>query len=66
MRDADDFHISSFCTDGSCVGVALDQDEVRVVDTKSADGAPLRFTAEEWAAFVAGVKAGEFDLPVGG
>ncbi|MHC1563292.1 DUF397 domain-containing protein [Actinomycetospora sp. C-140] len=58
--------ISSFCTEGGCVGVALDQDEVRVVDTKAADGAPLRFTAEEWAAFVAGVKAGEFDLPVGG
>ncbi|MDD7941524.1 DUF397 domain-containing protein [Actinomycetospora lutea] len=52
---------SSFCTDGSCVGVALDQDEVRVVDTKSSEA--LRFTPAEWSAFVAGVKAGEFDLP---
>ena len=55
---------SSFCSDGSCVGIAIDPDgEVSVVDTKSADGPALRFTPAEWAAFVAGVKAGEFDLP---
>ncbi|MEJ2863486.1 DUF397 domain-containing protein [Actinomycetospora flava] len=52
---------SSFCSDGGCVGVAMAGDEVRVVDTKSSEA--LRFTPEEWAAFVAGVKAGEFDLP---
>jgi hypothetical protein len=56
-----DVRTSSFCTDGACVGVALGHDEVRVVDTKSAEA--LRFTPAEWAAFVAGVKAGEFDLP---
>lgn len=54
---------SSFCTDGSCVGVAVEQAEVCVVDTKSNDRPTLRFTPDEWAAFVAGVKAGEFDLP---
>ena len=53
--------ISSFCTDGSCVGVVLD-DEVTVVDTKTAAGPELHFTRDEWAAFVAGVKAGEFDV----
>ncbi|MDD7966496.1 DUF397 domain-containing protein [Actinomycetospora lemnae] len=52
---------SSFCSDGDCVGVAIDDGEVRVVDTKSS--AALSFTPDEWAAFVAGVKAGEFDLP---
>jgi hypothetical protein len=57
--------VSSFCTDGSCVGVGIDRDEVRVVDTKSDDAPALRFTPDEWAAFVAGVKAGEFDLPSG-
>jgi hypothetical protein len=51
---------SSFCSDGTCVGVAIEGDEVRVVDTKSSE--TLRFTPDEWAAFVAGVKAGEFDL----
>ena len=41
--------------------MAIGPGEVRVVDTKSSEA--LRFTPEEWAAFVAGVKAGEFDLP---
>jgi hypothetical protein len=54
---------SSFCSDGTCVGVAIEHDEVAVVDTKAGDAPPLRFTPAEWAAFVAGVKAGEFDLP---
>jgi hypothetical protein len=54
---------SSHCSDGACVGVAIDADEVMVVDTKSGDAPALRFTPAEWAAFVAGVKAGEFDLP---
>lgn len=55
--------ISSFCTHGSCVGVNIEGGEVQVVDTKSDDAPSLRFTLSEWAAFVAGVKAGEFDLP---
>jgi hypothetical protein len=63
MRDP--YVTSSFCTGGGCVGVALDHDEVRVVDTKIDDAPALRFTPDEWAAFVAGVKAGEFDLPTG-
>jgi hypothetical protein len=40
----------------------MEPDQVRVVDTKSGDAPALRFTPAEWAAFVAGVKAGEFDL----
>ena len=32
------------------------------LDTKVADGPALHFTREEWTAFVAGVKAGEFDV----
>jgi hypothetical protein len=31
-------------------------------DSKDQDGPVLCFTVEEWKAFVAGVKAGEFDL----
>ena len=54
--------ISSFCSDGNCIGVAIGADEVRVVDTSGDDQQALRFTHTEWAAFVAGVKAGEFDL----
>lgn len=51
---------SSFCSGHGCVGVASTPDSVTVVDTKTS--ARLTFSTAEWAAFVAGVKAGEFDL----
>lgn len=55
---------STFCTAGTCVEVAVlavDGDVV-VRDAKSqSDEAPvLRFTKDEWDAFIAGVQAGEF------
>jgi hypothetical protein len=34
---------------------------VAVRDSKDPDGPKLAFTADEWAAFTAGVKDGEFD-----
>jgi len=52
--------ISSFCSDGDCVGVSIHPDGVDVVDTGTAGR--LSFTTSEWTAFVAGVKNGEFDL----
>ena len=45
-----------------CVEVAIDRDEVAVRDSKHPSEPMLRFSREEWSAFVAGVKAGEFDL----
>jgi hypothetical protein len=61
--DETTFRRSSFCTDAhGCVEVAIGADDtVRIRDSKP-DGAPLAFTATEWVAFLAGVKAGEFDL----
>lgn len=55
------WRVSSFCTDGDCLGVTSTPEGVAVVDTKTS--ARLTFSASEWVAFVAGVKAGEFDLP---
>ncbi len=59
-----DFKISSFCNFGDCVEVGqLPGGAVAVRDTKDRErGAALVFTPEEWTAFVAGVKNGEFDL----
>ena len=37
--------------------------EIEVRDTKDRDGGTLSFTPAEWAAFLDGVKRGEFDLP---
>jgi hypothetical protein len=54
--------VSSYCGGGGCVGVGLRPDgSVTVADTKLAEGPRLRFTPEEWDAFVAGVKNDEFD-----
>lgn len=46
---------------GQCVEVADLVDGTAVRDSKNPTGPVLRFTAAEWAAFVGGVKAGEFD-----
>lgn len=55
---------SSFSPDngGSCVEVAFfPTGEVAVRDTKDRSLPAHRYTAAEWDAFVAGVRAGEFD-----
>jgi hypothetical protein len=55
---------SSASGGNGCVEVAVGFEVVGVRDTKDRLGPVLRFTPEEWAAFVAGVRDGEFDLPV--
>ena len=58
-----EYRISSFCSYGNCVEVGESTDgAVLVRDTKDRRQQALAFTAEEWTAFVAGVKAGEFDF----
>ena len=47
---------------GGCVEVARLPAVVAVRDSKDPYGARLTFSSEEWRAFVAGVKAGEFGL----
>jgi Domain of unknown function (DUF397) len=57
-----DFKVSSFCNFGNCVEVGqLPSGSVAVRDTKDRERS-LVFTPDEWTAFVAGVKNGEFDL----
>lgn len=46
----------------ACVEVGFVTAEVLLRDSKHQDGPVLRFTPDEWNAFVAGVKNGEFDL----
>jgi hypothetical protein len=58
-----EFKTSSYCSFGSCVEVGrTDNGTVLIRDTKDGTQQALAFTDEEWAAFVAGVKAGEFDF----
>jgi hypothetical protein len=57
------YRTSSFCSMGNCVEVGRSADGVVLVrDTKDRAQQALTFTDDEWAAFVAGVKAGEFDF----
>jgi hypothetical protein len=44
-----------------CVEVALVDNQVAVRDSKDRGGSVLVFTAHEWASFLRGVRAGEFD-----
>ncbi len=55
---------SSLSGSGGCVEVASAPGIIAVRDTKDRQGPVLRFTPDEWVAFVAGVRNGEFDLPV--
>lgn len=45
-----------------CVEAAISATGVRVRDSKDQSGPVLTFTPHEWAAFLAGVKDGEFEL----
>jgi Domain of unknown function (DUF397) len=58
-----EYKISTFCNFGDCVEVGLmPGGSVSVRDTKDPERSrSLVFTSDEWAAFVKGVKAGEFD-----
>jgi uncharacterized protein DUF397 len=55
---------SSYSGANGCVEVAMAADGVGLRDTKDREGPVLRFSPEEWDAFIAGVRNGEFDLPV--
>ena len=50
------------CNAGSCVEIAQDGDHVLVRDSKNPQIAPMVFTRDEWAAFTAGVREGDFDF----
>jgi len=51
---------SSYCGSNACVEVATAQDKIMIRNSRRPDEPPLVFTAEEWTAFVLGVRAGEF------
>jgi Domain of unknown function (DUF397) len=58
------FRKSSYSGSGNsnCVEVGFVISEVLLRDSKDPGGPVQRYTTGEWNAFVAGMKAGEFDL----
>jgi len=47
---------------GDCVEVATLADGIAMRDSKDRTGPVLTFAPDEWAAFTAGVREGQFDL----
>jgi hypothetical protein len=51
---------------GNCVEVAgLEEERIKVRDSKNPRGGILNFTPAEWDAFIGGVRNGEFDRKPG-
>lgn len=48
------------CGNGACVEVTKVNDTYMMRDSKDPSGPILRFTSDEWQAFVGGVNAGDF------
>jgi Domain of unknown function (DUF397) len=60
--DKDWFKSSLSFSNGNCVEVAnLSEGQIGVRDSKNPEGPVLRFTHDEWHAFIGGVRNGEFD-----
>ncbi len=56
-----DFVKSTYSGGSACVGVAIENGSISVVNTKE-KRTIIEFTEAEWIAFIKGVKDGEFDL----
>jgi hypothetical protein len=57
------WHKSARSGDIGCVEIATLERVVGVRDSKDREGPVLIFRFDEWNAFLAGVRDGEFDLP---
>ena len=64
MISTDGYKKSSYSSAGTCVEACLlPSGMISLRDSKDRSKPPHMFTPSEWNAFVAGVRAGEFDLP---
>ena len=54
------WHRSSFCAQGECVEIAVDGGMVLIRDSKAPRAGTLRFSSDEFDAFIRGAVAGEF------
>ena len=61
VPDETSWRTSSVCDAGTCVGVARQGEFIVVANTATPGEGISRFTRDEWKAFIAGVKLGDFD-----
>lgn len=63
MDETLSFERSSYCASSCCVEVAIARQSGSVLVRNSQNpDARIAFSAEEWQAFLAGVKSNEFDV----
>lgn len=55
------WRISRHCDGGECVMVAEHDGSILVASTRSKNGPFIRFTPDDWRAFVRMAKSGDFD-----
>lgn len=55
------WRVARKCNSGDCVRVAAQGDEIVIGSSKHLDGPVISYTRSEWAAFVEGVREGDFD-----
>jgi len=54
---------SSYSNSGDCLEWLIGTDEIKLRDSTKGSSGELHLSYSEWRAFLAGVKAGEADLP---
>jgi hypothetical protein len=55
------WRVARNCNGGNCIRVAPSADMIVIGDSKNPDGPLLSYSRAEWAAFVEGVRQGDFD-----
>jgi predicted secreted Zn-dependent protease len=55
------WRVAQKCSGGACVRVAAHGDEILIGSSKHLDGPVIVYSRDEWAAFVEGIREGDFD-----
>lgn len=55
------WRVARRCNGGECVRIAVNGDAIVLGDTKRPDGPVMFYSRAEWAAFVEGIRQGDFD-----
>jgi Domain of unknown function (DUF397) len=55
------WRVARKCNGGECVRVAASGDEIIIGSSKHLDGPVISYSREEFAAFVEGIRQGDFD-----
>jgi hypothetical protein len=53
--------VAQNCNGGTCIRVATHEEQIVIGDSKNPRGPVLTYSRSEWAAFVDGVREGDFD-----